>query len=214
LIITNRTFTRAANLADQLSATAIQMSEMRRYLERVDIVLTSVGGGNIMLDKNAVRKSLRPRGYKPIVLIDLSIPRVIDPKVHDIDDAYLFDIDDLSQVAQVGAQKRRDEAVLVEQIVDIETSQCWKMLQDDQHNNDIGAIFRQAEYARKLEVGRLFEQLEELNEEQQKAIAMMSKSLVKRLLHHPVKKAHQLGREEQEEDLKLLLEAFLGGERD
>jgi glutamyl-tRNA reductase len=210
LIISNRTFARAADLAEKLSATAIHINDLERYLARVDIVLASVGGGEILLSKDAVRNCLRPRGYKPIVLIDLSIPRVIEPKVHDIDDAYLFDIDDLSQLAHVGAQKRRNEAVKVEEIVNIETSECWKMLQDDQRNSDIGEMFKHADGLRETEVKRLFESLDELSSEQRKAIELMSKTLVKRMLHNPVNLAHKLAREEQSDKLNFLFQAILG----
>ena len=210
LAIANRTSERAKDLAFELNATAIDIDEIPKWLAKVDIVITSVGGGDILVSKEMVKQSFKPRGYKPLVAIDLSLPRVIDPKVHALEDAYLFDIDDLAQLARSGAQKRVEEAALAEKIVASETSQCWKMLQDDKYNADIGSVFRQAEIIRTAEVERLFEDVENLSEGEKLLVDKMSKSLIKRLLHNPMQVAHQLAREEDNEQLHFLLASFLG----
>ena len=101
-------------------------------------------------------------------------------------------------------------AILVEKIVNIETSQCWKMLKGDQHNSEIGAIVRHAEKLRSVELERLFDNEIDFSLEQRDAIERMSKSLIKRLLHNPIGSAHQLAREDQVEKLSMLLDSFIG----
>ena len=214
LVIANRTPSRAQQLAQELTATAIELDEIPEWIAKVDIVITSVGGGEVLVTKENVKRSFKPRGYKPLVAIDLSIPRVIDPEVHSLDDAYLFDIDDLDQLARNGAQKRTKEAVLAEKIVESETSQCWKMLQDDKYNADIGSVFRQAEVMRAAEIQRLFEDMNGVSEEEKRLVDRMSKSLIKRMLHNPMQVAHHLAREEDNEKLHFLLTSFLRGKDD
>lgn len=106
IIITNRTFSRAESLANELGAKAIPLHEITNVLPEIDVVLTSVGGGETILNKEQVGKALRRRSFSPMVLIDLSVPRVIDLGIHDTSDAYLFDVDDLRQLAGVGIEKK------------------------------------------------------------------------------------------------------------
>lgn len=212
IIIANRTFSRAQSLANELGAKAIPLHEITNVLPEIDVVLTSVGGGEMILNKEQVEKALRRRSFSPMVLIDLSVPRVIDLGIHNTSDAYLFDVDDLRQLAGVGIEKRKQEAKKVEEIINEESARTWDVLNSDQHNRKIGEIFQQAEDIRNKEMERLGQQLQ-LDSATILAIEKMSKTLIKRVLHNPILELHQLFREQKSEEAAILLNALLGEQK-
>ena len=209
VIIANRTLSRAESLAEELGARAISLAEIPTVLSGIDVVLTSIGGGSIILSKKQVQTALRRRFFSPMVLIDLSVPRVLDPEIHGVSDAYLFDVDDLRQLAGVGIEKRKLEAQKAEKIVEAESSRTWDILNSDQHNRKIGEVFQQAEEIRRKEMERLSHQVE-LDEVSTQAVEKMSKAVIKRVLHNPVLELRQLLHEQKIEEAEILLGALLG----
>ena len=212
VVIANRTLSRAENLALELDAKAIPLDEIPTVLPKIDVVLTSVGGGQTILSKTQVQQALRRRFFSPMVLIDLSVPRVLDLAIHDVSDAYLFDVDDLRQLAGIGLEKRKIEAEKAEMIIERESSRTWDILNSDQHNRKIGEIFQQAEEIRKREIEKLSQQIQ-LDSISSEAVEKMSKSLIKRLLHNPVLELHHLLREQRAEEAEILLNALLGEQK-
>ena len=210
LIVSNRTFSRAVSLAQQFEGEALPLEQIDTIYHQVDIVLTSIGGGQILIHHSKIQDVMRKRRHRALVLIDLSVPRVIDSQIHELDDVYLFDVDDLQNLTVVGTQQRVKEVQAVEEIIVSETDICWKILSEDQHNQAIGAIFQSANQFRENEIQKLFKQTQ-FSKEEQEAIIAMSKSLVKKILHNPVRHAHSLAKEAQENELQTLLDAMLGG---
>ena len=212
LVITNRTFARASNLAATFGAAAVPMSDMERYLERVDIVLTSTGAGRTLISKKVLTTVMRRRRYRPMVLIDLSVPRVIDPGINDIDSAFRFDVDDLVQVADRGKKKRQDAAAAAEEIISREAMRFWRTVLGETYNPLIGRIPRQADRIRRAELERADAVLQRLSPVDRKAIDAMTKAIVKKILHRPVSHARRLALEGDSENLVRLLTALSGEE--
>jgi glutamyl-tRNA reductase len=209
LVIANRTFSHGAQLAKQFGGSAIHLSEASRYLPRVDIVLTSIGGGEKVITREELIRARRTRRYRTLVLIDLSVPRVIDSNIQDIDDVFLFDIDDLAQLAEQGRSHREDSAQQAELIVQAETENCWKLLRGERFNDDIGSVFRHAEEVRIAELTKTLSGLTHLAESDRSAIETMSKVLVKKLLHNPISHARHFAIQDQETELQSLLQALI-----
>ena len=214
LIIANRTFSRASALAEQFGAAAVPLDDIHRYLERVDIVLTSTGAGRQLISRRELAPLMRRRRYRPMVLIDLSVPRVIDPAISSLDSVYRFDVDDLVQVADRGRRKRQDAAVSAEALVTAEVSRCWQSVIGQTYNPLIGQIPRQAEQIRKAELERAARQLSELSAREQAAVDAMTKAIVKKILHRPVSTARQLARTGDGENLAFLLSALTSENHD
>ncbi|MEC7985671.1 MAG: hypothetical protein VX278_10945, partial [Myxococcota bacterium] len=188
--------------------------EANRYLERVDIVLTSIGGGTTLLTRADLIAARPKRRYKPLVMIDLSVPRVIDTSIQDFDGIYLFDVDDLSQVVSQGKSFREKAAKEAEAIIELEVEKSWKMIQGERFNSDIGNLYRQTDNLRQAELDKLFSSLSHLSDTERKAIEHMTQSLTKKILHRPLSIARSCARESEYERLSFLLEAMIEPKKD
>ncbi|MCK6505198.1 glutamyl-tRNA reductase [Myxococcota bacterium] len=210
LVVANRTFARGAEVAREFGASAIPLEEMPRYLERVDIVLTSTSAGRLLLERKEIQTVARRRRFKSLVLIDLSVPRNIDPSADDLDGVFRFDIDDLRQVADQGKVAREEAAREAERIVDEEVEKCWAWLAQVEINAGIGAMSRHAEQIRLAELQRAHAVLDRLSEDDRKALDAMTKALVKKLLHEPIRATRQLAEQGDRHGIEVLLGALAG----
>lgn len=213
MVIANRTFSRASALAERFGAAAIPLSDMGRYLARVDIVLTSTGAGRTLITKRDLAPLIRKRRYKPLVLIDLSVPRVIDTAVNDLDAVFRFDVDDLAQISERGKQKRLMAAAQAEEIVSAEAEQRWREVLVEGYNPLIGRIPRHADAIRRAELGRVEKILEKLSPAEQKAVDKMTRAIVKKILHQPMMEVRGAVRDGDTRRLAVLMRALLQEEK-
>lgn len=205
LIVANRTFERAVELARQLGASATHLEDIGRYLERVDVVMSSAGGGRLLITAELLGPIMRRRRYRPLVLIDLSVPRTISTDVNDIEGVYRFDVDDLQQVAESGLEKRRVAAESAARIVTEEVDGCWRLLVDNEAHDRIGGVVRRAEATRRAELDRALAGLPSLDAQQQAILDAMTRAIVKKVLHMPLSKARALAAAGEVERLDVLL---------
>lgn len=110
VFITNRTYEKALKLSQELGGNALRFEELEDYLSSMDIVIVSTGAKNYILTENIVKKAMKQRNYEPMFLIDISVPRNIEPSVGDIDEVFLYDIDDLKEVVESNLRDRLKEA--------------------------------------------------------------------------------------------------------
>lgn len=211
LYVANRTYERAVSLAKEFDAFPIKLSDVPKYLERCDVIVSSIGGGECVIHRKHVDVALKNRRYKPLVFIDLSVPRVFDVEIHDLNDAYLFDVDDLQSITAQGVNKRKQEAATVETIVETEVEQCWSRLFADQHNHSIGTVFQNASNIVSQELERLQTQTE-LSESELDMVTKSMNSIVKKILHHPVQHAQLLAKSNQTTELQRYLSTFVKAE--
>jgi glutamyl-tRNA reductase len=205
LVVANRTFDRAAQLADLLGATATHLDEIAHHLPRVDVVVTSTGAGRVLIDRAMMAAVVRERRYRPLVMIDLSVPRNIDPAVNDLEGVFRFDVDDLRGIADQGAKKRRAAAEMAESIVVSETVEAWRALMVESVHAEMGAVVRRADAVRRRELERLAPVLEQLSPRDRKAVDAMTRAIVKKVLHPPLSHARALaGSGEQDAVVELL----------
>lgn len=121
IFVTNRTARRAQELAAQLLATAVPFEDLESYLLRADIALVCTGSTSLLLDKRRVEAIIKKRRYRPLFIIDISVPRNVDPQVNELENVFLYDVDDLQSVIDANIRQRCEEAQLAEEIVDKET---------------------------------------------------------------------------------------------
>ena len=129
LFITNRTYERAVELAKELEGNVLRFEDLADYLQDFDIVIVSTGSKNYIIDHQMVKKAIKKRGYKPIFFIDISVPRNVDPAISEIDEVFLYDIDDLQDVAEKNLKERLKEKEKGEIIVWDEVGKFMKWLQ-------------------------------------------------------------------------------------
>jgi glutamyl-tRNA reductase len=212
IVVANRTFERAAHLADQFNGSAIPLQEVDRFLGRVDIVLASTGSGRVLIWRDDLASALSSRRGRSLVMIDLAVPRNIDPSVNNLSGVFRFDIDDLATVASRGQDARKQAAAVAEEIVAEETERHWRRLMGDRVNRQIGGVVQRAEAVRLAEINRAQSALKGMTSEQQRTVDAMTKAIVKKILHHPLRSARQLAEDGDVDSALALFGAFDGGE--
>lgn len=195
LLVANRTFATAVEVAEAFGGTPLHLDRVDDYLHRVDIVITATAATRPILDARQVAHALRVRRYKPLFLVDLSVPRNIDPAVDALDQAYLFNVDDLTQVTEAGKRARSDASVQAEAMVDLEVDRFSRRLADLAINDGIGALMRKVDDLRELELSRSQRVLEGLDAEQRAAIEVMMRAFSKRVMHGPLARIRHAARQ-------------------
>lgn len=187
IVVANRTLQRALDLASEFRGSAVTMEEIVMLLPSVDIVISSTGSRDYVLTHRDVQGLMRKRRNRPLFLIDIAVPRDIDPRINEMPNMYVYDIDELQSVVEVNVLERRQEALKGERIVKEETIKFEKWLETLDVVPTIKQLVEWAEHIRKAELDKTIPRLASLSSEQQLlAIDSMSSAIVKRLLHNPV----------------------------
>jgi glutamyl-tRNA reductase len=187
LTITNRTLAHAEEMAEQLDAEVAPLDELPDLLTQADVVISSTGAPDFILSEALVREAMTDRPNRPLFLIDIAVPRDVDPLVAELPDVHLYTMYDLEMVAEANRQEREVAALHVEAIVVEEVDRFQKWWSSLAVTPTISAIRHQAEARRADEVRRALAKLPSLSTEERERIEAMSKSLVKKLLHNPTR---------------------------
>lgn len=124
IFVTNRSFDRAEELAAEMGGKAVRFDDWQGVLERVDIVIASTGAPHAIIHRKDVESVRRARKYRPLFLIDIAVPRDIDPAVGEIEEVYLYDIDTLEQLAEEARGRRLKQIEECERIIDAELAKA------------------------------------------------------------------------------------------
>jgi len=203
VIVANRTFERAVNLARCFNGTAVSLEELIPQLEQVDILISSTGSPDLILHKSDVKPLMRQRRNRPLFLIDIAVPRDLDPELNDLENVYLYGIDDLTSVVDINKAERDKEAVRAERIVTEETLKFMLWLGSMEVTPTIVAIREKADAIRKAELEKTFSGMSNLSEKEKKAIDKMSSAMMNKILHHPIV---YLKKEDSHKDKKVKLD--------
>jgi len=199
--VANRTPERAADLATRYGATAHGLDELPALLAGADVVLTSIGADRPLLDAPLFEAALRTRRRRPIFAIDLGVPRNVDPAVNQLDDVYLYDVDDLSGVAEANAEERRRETVRAEAIVQEEVERFDGWLGALRAVPTIRLLRARAEAIRQGEIEKAAAKLG-LDDAGRAGVEALTRAIVNKILHAPVSKLR--AQAEREEGLAYL----------
>lgn len=186
IYVTNRTLERAEKLAEEFKGTPVPFNEFHHSLQKVDIVLSSTGAPHYIIKPEDVTEALRARKQKPMFFIDIAVPRDIDPKVNDIDNVYLYDIDDMQGVIEANVKERSKEAEKAEGIIAEELKGFIHWLKTLDLNPTIVGIRERAEDIRKKELEKALSYLKGVSPEQVKVLESMTSAIVNKLIHHPI----------------------------
>lgn len=186
LIATNRTFERAVDLARELNATPVPFEQFPRYLPMADIVIGAAAASDFILGEAALHDALRERKGRPMFCIDLSVPRSFDPRINALDNVYLYDVDDLAEVAEENLGERAREAEKAEHIVTEEVEAFWRWLGHLDVVPTIVALRDKVESIRRAELQKTLGQLKDLPPRERDALEAMTNALVNKILHAPI----------------------------
>ncbi|MCD6527445.1 MAG: glutamyl-tRNA reductase [Desulfuromonas sp.] len=187
VLVTNRTFARAEKLAEEFSGQAVLFDNFHEHLHQVDILLSSTGATNFIIDPDQVSGALRLRKQRPMFFIDIAVPRDIDPRVNDINNVYLYDVDDLQGVVNANLKERHKEAEQAEEIIEYEIGQFQLWMAGLEVVPTIVALRQQIDGLRQNELDKTFANLKHLSDKDRKAITAMSSALINKILHPPTR---------------------------
>ncbi len=186
MIVANRTLERALELGRRFRAETIPFAHFLDALTNVDIVLTSTGSPEPILSYRDVKARMRGRRNRSLFFIDIAVPRDVEPRVNEIDNVYLYDIDDLKGIVDLNREERRREAERAEHIIAEETLKFQNWLATLDTVPTIIALRNKAETIRRHELQRTLAQLPDLDEKDRRAIEILTESIVRKLLHDPI----------------------------
>src|SRR5438128_1047120 len=205
VLVTNRTFERAVELAKVFEGAAVPFEHFADHMVGADIVITSTGAPHFIIGKNLAEQVIHRRKNKPMFFIDIAVPRDIDPAVNEIDNAFLYDIDDLQQVVDANLKERLKEAMRAEEIVDQEVKAFCLRMQTRDVVPTIVELRDSLEKMRRDEIERNRRHLKDLSPEQQEALDQITKSLVNKILHPPIEQLKKLAHDPQGPDIADLI---------
>lgn len=198
IVVANRTLGRARELAEKFQAEAVLLAEVPEQLARADIVISSTASQLPILGKGAVESALKQRKHKPIFMLDLAVPRDIEPQVGDLDDIYLYTVDDLKEIVDEGRKNRESEARKADQIIAAGVEEFYQLLRSRNAVSTVRALRGKAESLRDAELEKALRALAR-GEEPAQVLAALARNLTNKLLHSPssqMRKASAMGRNE------------------
>jgi len=184
-LVANRTYERAVELAERFDGEAIRYDDLFTRMREADIVISSTAATHYVIKREDVAANLKARGGRPLFLIDIAVPRDIDPEVNDLKGVFLYDIDDLSGVVESNLEDRMREARRAETIIDEELGEFEAWLESMEVVPTIAAIRAKAEAVRAEEMAKALRRLGGLSEKELATVEALSTSLVNKLLHGP-----------------------------
>ena len=186
IMVANRTYEKAVELVKGFGGTAIMFREFTHYLKNADIVIASTGAANFIIRPDQVREVMKERRQRPMFFIDISVPRNIDPGVNDVDNAYVYDIDDLQEVVSSNIKDRENEAAAAGKIIDEEIERFYRWIKSLDVVPTIIALRQQCDNIRKGELSKAVSMLNSLSEKDRKVLESMTSAIVNKILHNPV----------------------------
>lgn len=186
VIVANRTLSRAVDLARRFQGQAVSMEELVGQLKKVDIIISSTGSQETILQKDDVKSVMRARMNSPLFFIDIAVPRDLDPRLVEIDNVYLYDIDDLSNVVETNKSERDKEAVKALRIVDEETLKFQRWYMGVAITPTIQALKQKMEDIAIGELERTLSRMPETGDADRKVLARMMEAVVAKILHDPL----------------------------
>jgi glutamyl-tRNA reductase len=186
LMVTNRTYDRAIRLAEQFLGQAIRFEDMLARAHEADIIITSTGSPEHIFNVAQAQQILQKRKNRPVFVIDIAVPRDVDPQVNRLEGIFLYDIDDLQQVAVSNLVDRGREAERAEAIIVEETERFRRRIRTIDIAPAIVDVQGTAEELRQAELHRQQRLLQSLTPEQQEAVESLTRGLMNKFMHLPL----------------------------
>ena len=186
MFVANRTFARAVDLAEAFGGKPAAMEEMESLLMEVDIVIASTAAPGYVITSDQVRGVLKKRRNRPLFFVDIAVPRDVEPQVNDLQNVYVYDIDDLKGVVEGNKTQRRQEAGKAERIIEEEVVRFERWLKTLQVVPTIVSLKEKAEAIRKAEIRRSLGSLGELTPSQLESLEVLTRSMMEKIIHDPI----------------------------
>ncbi|ETI60323.1 glutamyl-tRNA reductase [Marinomonas profundimaris] len=202
IIVANRTLARAESLAHELNAEAIMLGEIGDYLSQADIVISSTASQLPIIGKGMVERATSKRRHSPMLLIDIAVPRDIEPEVEEVNDAYLYTVDDLHSVIEENVRARQDAAKAAEEMID-EGVDSYRRVVESRKVSDLIVTFRQsAETMKNTELEKALKSLE-MGHSPEQVMNKLAHGLMNKLIHAPTRYLRDAGADADQDALTI-----------
>ena len=185
VLVANRTYERAVELAERFDGEAIRYDDLFTRMHDADIVISSTSASHFVVSRDEVAGAMRGRGGRPLFLIDIAVPRDIDPEVNSLSNVFLYDIDDLNGVVESNLEERMREARRAEIIIEEEIATFDTWLDSMEVVPTVAAMRAKAEAMRQEELSRAIKRLGGLSEKELKTVEALTEAIVNKMLHGP-----------------------------
>ncbi|MFA7488595.1 MAG: glutamyl-tRNA reductase [Lysobacteraceae bacterium] len=184
LLVANRTLEHAQALASRFGGVALPLDDLERHLAEADIVLSATASREPILHREAVKQALRQRRHRPMFLLDLAVPRDIEPAISELDDVFLYSVDDLEQVIDENRRSRREAANQAEAIIELQVEHYLSWWRASGEQDTLKQLRQSSEATRDAVLARAGEMLTQGRSPQQ-ALEYLAHTLTNKLLHAP-----------------------------
>lgn len=207
--VLNRTYSKAAELADRIFGRALEMDHLQQTLENADIVISSTGSKEYVIDRSMMETALRKRKGRPLFMIDIAVPRDLDPELNDLDNIFLYDIDDLQGIVESNLSERKVAAAKIEDMMKEQIVQFKDWVETLGVVPIISALRSKAVSIQADTMDSIERKLPDLTERERKILRKHTKSIVNQILRDPIMRAKELAAEpDAEQSLALFTEIF------
>ncbi|ALP54380.1 glutamyl-tRNA reductase [Candidatus Tenderia electrophaga] len=200
MIIANRTVEKAHTLAQEFDAYAIALGEIPHHLAEADIVISSTASQLPILGKGATERAIKARKHRPMLMIDIAVPRDIEPEVGAMEDIYLYTVDDLQEIIEEGLKSRQEAAEQAEEIIDTQVAHFMGWLQSLSAVDTICQFRDHAMGIREAEVAKAMQRLANGADAEQ-VLQKLAHNLTNKLTHAPSAQLRQAGFDGRDEIL-------------
>ncbi len=206
IFVSNRTFEKAVNLADSFGGSAIRFEKLYEFLPEADIVIVSTGAKEPILKKEHMKDVVKKRKGNPVFIIDISVPRNVSEDVNDVENVYLYNIDDLKAVVDENMRERKLQAQMAEIILEDEVRKFEKWLKQLKVTPTIMYIRNFANEVREYQLQKLFNTMPYLNEKERETIDLAVRAIINKILHRPTMYIKDIASKEEGEKLLEIVE--------
>jgi glutamyl-tRNA reductase len=187
IIVTNRTFKNAVNLAGKFKGQAVKFEEREDALKDVDIIISSTGATEYVLTREQVKRAMKKRRHSTLFFIDIAVPRDIDPKINDISNAYVYDIDDLKNIVDSNIEQRGKETVKAQRFIEEAVVKFRSWIEGLAVVPTIKAMNEKMSAIVDIECRKTLSNLKHLSKEDIESIKRMTKAIASRTIHDPIR---------------------------
>ncbi|MCB5162898.1 glutamyl-tRNA reductase [Marinomonas algarum] len=202
IVVANRTLARAETLANELNAEAIMLGEVGDYLSQADIVISSTASQLPIIGKGMVERATAKRRHAPMLLIDIAVPRDIEPEVEDVNDAYLYSVDDLHSVIEENVRARQDAAKAAEQMIEEGLDEYRRAIESRKVSDLIVTFRKSAEATKQAELEKALKGLE-MGQSPEQVVNKLAHGLMNKLIHAPTRYLRDAGADADQDALTI-----------
>jgi glutamyl-tRNA reductase len=201
IMVASRNMVRAQKVAEQFGGSAVAFSDLWEGLPQMDIVITSTAAPHPMITLEDFRRRMPRKLKSPLFIVDIAMPRDVQPEIGELPNVFLYSIDDLQGIVTANQERRRAEVPKAEAIVETEVDKFWRWYSGLQAVPFIRQLRERAEDTRQSELGRALAQLGHLSEPDQQRVERLTRDLLRKVLHQPTARMRAAAEDGREHDI-------------